>query len=135
MAKTNATGGTSPVHVQTTGTHEILATSPILGTSAGRLHYRGVDQLTKEITMKKFVFAVCCATLMGLGTASAQTSGPPAQNNMKQNDTMSNGSSMSGDQMSKGKMAKSKTSKHKTVGMSKSSKMKSDNMSKDNMSK
>lgn len=86
--------------------------------------------------MKKTILAVCCATLMGLGTAAAQTSTAPAQGTMKQdNTTMSKGSSMSKGHMSKGKMAKSKTAKHKTVGMSKSSKMKSNSMKKDNMSK
>ena len=66
--------------------------------------------------MKKTILAACCATLMGLGTAVAQTSTAPAQ------DTTSKSSSMSKDGMSRGKMAKSKTTKHKTVGMSKSSK-------------
>jgi hypothetical protein len=84
---------------------------------------------TEDTAMKKIVFAVCCATLMGLGTAMAQTSAAPAQ------DTTSKSTSMSKEGMSKGKMAKSKATKHKTVGMSKSSKAKSDSMTKGNMPK
>ncbi len=70
--------------------------------------------------MTKTILAVCCATLMGIGTAAAQTYGAPAQ------DTTPHSSSTSPHAMSKGKTAKGKTSKHKTVGMSKGSKTKSD---------
>jgi pentapeptide MXKDX repeat protein len=125
----------SHAHGHTTGKHEILARFLVHGTRCQRLHYCDVDQPTEEVTMKKIVFAVCCATLMGIGTAAAQTTGPASQDSMKQNDTMSKGSSTSQNEMSKGKMAKSKTSKHKTVGMSKNSKMKSDSMQKNEMSK
>lgn len=79
--------------------------------------------------MRKTILIACCATLMGIGTASAQTYGAPAQ------DTTSNSSSMAPHGTSKGKMAKGKTSKHKTVGMSKGSKTKSDSMKQNNMSK
>ncbi|WP_319798169.1 hypothetical protein [Nitrobacter sp.] len=65
--------------------------------------------------MRKTILAVCCATLMGIGTAAAQTYGAPAQ------DTTTHSSPTSPHAMSKGK-----TSKHKTVGMSKGSKTKSD---------
>ena len=34
---------------------------------------------TEDTAMKKSILAVCCATLMGLGTAVAQTSTAPAQ--------------------------------------------------------
>jgi hypothetical protein len=74
----------------------------------------------KATAMRKTILAVCCATLMGIGTAAAQTYGAPAQG------TTSSSPSTSQHVMPKGKTAKGKTTKHKTVGMSKGSKTKND---------
>jgi hypothetical protein len=104
-----------------------LASPAAPGTPRRLLHYCGIQPV--EETMRKTILIACCATLMGIGTAAAQTYGAPAQ------DATSNSTSMSQHGTSKGKMAKSKTSKHKTVGMSKGSKTTSDSMKQNNMPK
>jgi hypothetical protein len=67
----------------------------------------GVIFTNQEIKMRRLIVAVCCAALVGsVSVASAQTTGPAAQETMKANDPMNaNAKKMKKKQKTK-KMAK-----------------------------